>query len=66
MLNGVTWQRCRVHFLRNVLAKTPKKLQGIVLATLKHVFAQPTKVEAHAAMKTALNALRPLASPTGS
>jgi transposase-like protein len=58
VLNGVTWQRCRVHFMRNVLAKTPKKLQGIVLATLKHVFAQGSRAEARTAMKTAITALR--------
>jgi putative transposase len=43
--------------MRNVLAKTPKKLPGIVLATLKQVFAQASRAEAHAAMKTAMSAL---------
>lgn len=58
VLNGVTWQRCRVHFMRNVLAKTPKKLQGLVLAALKHVFAQTSLSDARAALTTALKALR--------
>lgn len=58
VLNATTWQRCRVHFMRNVLAKTPKKLQGIVLATLKQVFAQTSKKDAHAAMKAAISLLK--------
>lgn len=58
VLNGVTWQRCRVHFMRNVLAKTPKRLQGIVLATLKHVFAQTSLDDARTAMTSALTVLR--------
>lgn len=57
-LNGVSWQRCRVHFMRNVLAKTPKKIQTFVSATLRHVFAQPTKEEAHQAIRAATDVLR--------
>lgn len=58
VLNGTSWQRCRVHFLRNALAKAPKKLQGFVSATLRHVFSQPSKAEAHQAMRAAIDVLR--------
>ncbi len=57
-LNGVSWQRCRVHFMRNVLAKAPKKIQGFVSATLQHVFAQASKKEAHEAMRAAIEVLK--------
>jgi transposase-like protein len=42
VLHGASWQRCRVHFLRNALALVPKGAQQLVAATLRTVFAQPT------------------------
>jgi transposase-like protein len=42
VLHGASWQRCRVHFLRNVLALVPKAAQPLVAATIRTVFAQPT------------------------
>jgi putative transposase len=41
VLLGATWQRCRVHFLRNVLAAVPKGSQTMVAAAIRTVFAQP-------------------------
>lgn len=38
---GATWQRCRVHFMRNVLCLVPKQHQSIVSAAVKTIFAQP-------------------------
>jgi putative transposase len=38
---GASWQRCRVHFLRNVLAQVPKGSQTMVAAAVRTVFAQP-------------------------
>jgi putative transposase len=38
---GATWQRCRVHFLRNVLAKVPKGSAEMVAAAVRTIFAQP-------------------------
>lgn len=46
VLGGATWQRCRVHFMRNALAKVGKKQQPIVSATLRTIFAQPSQEEA--------------------
>ena len=37
---GTTWQRCRVHFARNLLAKVPKGSQDMVAAALRSVFVQ--------------------------
>jgi putative transposase len=39
---GAAWQRCRVHFLRNVLAKVPKASSAMVAAAVRTIFAQPT------------------------
>jgi putative transposase len=38
---GASWQRCRVHFMRNVLAKVPKASAEMVAAAIRTIFAQP-------------------------
>jgi transposase-like protein len=38
---GAAWQRCRVHFMRNVLARVPKASAEMVAAAVRTVFAQP-------------------------
>ena len=38
---GASWQRCRVHFMRNVLAKVPKASAEMVAAAVRTIFAQP-------------------------
>ena len=41
VLIGSSWQRCRVHFMRNVLAVVPKGNSEMVAAAIRTVFAQP-------------------------
>ena len=41
VVTGATWQRCRVHFMRNALSTVPKAAQQMVAATLRTIFAQP-------------------------
>lgn len=41
---GAAWQRCRVHFMRNALAKVPKGSAEMVAAAIRTVFAQPDAV----------------------
>ena len=41
VLLGAAWQRCRVHFLRNVLAQVPKGSAEMVAAAVRTIFAQP-------------------------
>ena len=41
VLIGSSWQRCRVHFMRNVLAVVPKGSSEMVAAAIRTVFAQP-------------------------
>ena len=43
VLVGATWQRCRVHFMRNVLSQVPKSSQSMVSSILRTIFAQPSK-----------------------
>src|SRR4029450_13452722 len=39
---GAAWQRCRVHFMRNVLAKVNRANGEMVAAAIRTIFAQPT------------------------
>jgi len=45
---GASWQRCRVHYARNLLAKVPKSHTEFVAAAFRSIFAlgTPTEVEA--------------------
>jgi transposase-like protein len=40
VLVGAAWQRCRVHYMRNVLAHVPKGDKSIVAAAIRTIFAQ--------------------------
>ncbi len=39
---GAAWQRCRVHFMRNALAKVSKGHAEMVAAAVRTIFSQPT------------------------
>ncbi len=41
VLPGATWQRCRAHFVRNVLTKVPKTTQSMVATLIRSIFEQP-------------------------
>jgi len=41
VLIGAAWQRCRVHFMRNVLARVPRGSAEMVAAAIRTIFAQP-------------------------
>ena len=45
VMAGAGWQRCRVHFLRNVLARVPRGSAEMVAAAIRTIFAQPTGQE---------------------
>ena len=46
VLLGAAWQRCRVHFLRNVLSRIPRGSADMVLAAVRTIFAQPDAASA--------------------
>jgi putative transposase len=47
VLIGAAWQRCRVHFMRNVLARVPKGNAEMVAAAIRTIFAQPDAEHVH-------------------
>jgi putative transposase len=53
-----TWQRCRVHFMRNALAYAGKGQRQMVLALINTVFAQETAEAASAQWRIVADQLR--------
>ena len=53
-----TWQRCRVHFMRNAMASVGVKSRGIVAAAIRTAFVQETEKEAHAEWRVVADRLR--------
>ena len=56
---GTTWQRCRVHFMRNVLAHAGKSGRRVVSAFIATAFAQDTPQAAKAQWRSVADQIRP-------
>jgi putative transposase len=56
---GAGWQRCRVHFMRNVLAKVPKADAEMVAAAIRTIFAQPSAEAVYAQFDRIVATLEP-------
>ena len=48
VFEGTTWQRCRVHTTRNLLARVPKPQQSRLATLLRDAFTAPNAEKAHA------------------
>lgn len=59
IFTGAAWQRCRVHFMRNLLALVPKAAQETVAAFVRTVFSQPDHASALAQLHVVAEGLRP-------
>jgi len=58
VLHGSSWQRCRVHFMRNALALVPKSAMAMVAATIRTAFAQPDAASARTQWRTVADTFR--------
>lgn len=58
VLSGTSWQRCRVHFLRNALALVPRATGMMVAATIRTVFVQPDAGSARDQWRRVANSFR--------
>jgi len=45
VLPGASWQRCRTHFMRNLLTRVPRSAQNMVATVVRSIFAQPSAEE---------------------
>jgi putative transposase len=59
VFTGASWQRCRVHFMRNLLATVPKAAREAVAAVVRTIFAQPDHASARAQLRRVVEGLRP-------
>jgi len=59
VLSGTTWQRCRVHFMRNLLATVPQVMREPIAAIVRTIFAQPDYATSMAQLHKVADGLRP-------
>src|SRR3954454_13862363 len=55
---GASWQRCRVHWMRNAKAYVPKGQQSMVAAALRQAFIQPDRASASQTLRHVADQLR--------
>jgi len=58
VLAGAAWQRCRVHFMRNVLARVKKADTTAVMDLIRSIFVQPDEAQCRAQLRTVTDRLR--------
>ena len=56
---GTSWQRCRVHFVRNILAHIPKGDKAMVAAAVRTIFAQPGRDAAGRQLRYVAETIKP-------
>ena len=45
---GASWQRCRTHFMTNLLSRVPRRAQPWVATMVRTIYQQPSPQEVHA------------------
>jgi putative transposase len=55
---AASWQRCRVHWMRNALSYVGKAQQTMVAAALRQAFIQPDRAQASATLRHVADQLR--------
>jgi len=59
VLVGAAWQRCRVHFMRNVLAHVPRRDKSMVAAAIRTIFAQRDREAARQQLAEVVRVMEP-------
>ena len=58
ILAGSAWQRCRVHFMRNVLSQVPKSYQGMVSSIIRTILLQNDQASAREQLRHVVDELK--------
>lgn len=58
-LPGAGWQRCRTHFMANLLTRVPKSAQQMVASLVRSIFVQPDELSVRAQLKHVVVQLEP-------
>ena len=48
VFGGASWQRCRTHFMTNLLTRVPRRAQPWVATMVRTIYQQPSPDEVHA------------------
>jgi|TARA_B100001971_G_C18203668_1_gene546196 transposase-like protein len=51
VFGGATWQRCRTHFMANLLTRVPRRAQPWVATMVRTIYQQPSPEEVHAQLQ---------------
>jgi len=57
VLPGASWERCRTHFMRNLLTRVPKSAQDMVATLVRSIFAQSSVADVEAQHHTVVERL---------
>ena len=51
VFSGASWQRCRTHFMTNLLTRVPRSVQPWVATMVRTIYQQPSAEEVHAQLE---------------
>jgi len=59
VFTGAAWQRCRTHFMTNLLTRVPKAAQPMVATVVRSIFEQPSAEDVHLQHQRVVEQLAP-------
>ena len=58
VFGGASWQRCRTHFMTNLLTRVPRSAQPWVATMVRTIYQQPSPQEVHAQLDRVIAQLK--------